>query len=631
MMSLPALPLECLEEILGYLSTRDVVAVGCSCSRLHRVLSTSSRLWRRVCFPHVAGEQEDAVRSVLKQYGHWAHSTHLSTSLPYGKVVKLLAPCRACVSLSLRIQSARNTSISPVQLKALCSQLTCLKSVELWNGTSSATCLMDVVSLISGFTNLDEVILHMSGVHPVTLLQAWISLHCHPRRISLHTDCSQDSILNQLLHVLKGHSVSTAETSIFTCCMSCADPAPADRCKPEIQVSLGTDTAPFTVTPIHSLAIPVSGSCSLVQDARRTVAVFSTEEVPSIIPCTGSLHTVTHLNLSKLCMLEASDVLSHVAESCKELVALNISGSVGVVANLAGLQSVVLNCLNLKFIDVSGIPVANTDVAHFWEIVASSSLTHLTVSNCLLCPAKSLPVRHSKKPQQETRNDDAWALYRRLTSLQALELCCCNVAAKKFVCLSCASFSDVQLAKVHEFSRLSYLACYTSAVKPHSLKSILSECHALQYLRFEHRSMQLQAGSGTLCMPGPSPGLCASLTQVCIVSTALTLSDDFCETLRRNGKLTHIFLLIQAMSLKAIEQLLRGNRRLIAVQMMFMLPLGKEFKTFVQRLSADLKDCYAVQCGRFTIKDNCVRQVNPLSAMMVDNNSNLGNLWKLVP
>ena len=98
---------------------------------------------------------------------------------------------------------------------------------------------------------------------------------------------------------------------------------------------------------------------------------------------------VTHLNLSKLCMSETSDILSHVVESCKELVALNISGSVGVLRNVAGLQSVVLNCLNLKYIDVSGIPVANTDVVHFWKIVASSSLTHLTVSNCSLSCASS--------------------------------------------------------------------------------------------------------------------------------------------------------------------------------------------------------------------------------------------------
>lgn len=33
--------------------------------------------------------------------------------------------------------------------------------------------------------------------------------------------------------------------------------------------------------------------------------------------------------------------------------------------------------------------------------------------------------------------------------------------------------------------------------------------------------IQLQAGSGTLCMSEPAAGLCASLTQVCIVSTAL--------------------------------------------------------------------------------------------------------------
>ena len=629
-MSLLALPLECLEKILGFLSTRDVVAVGCSCRALQKILSSSSRLWRKVTFSRVTSEHEEVVRSVLKRYGHWAYSAHISTTLPYGKVAKLLASCKACTSLSLRFQSARNSCMSPVQLKVLCSQMIYLKSVEMWSRTSTATCLADVTLLISGFVNLEEAILHLNGVHPVTLLRAWISLKCRPRRIFLHTDYSQDDILHQILHVLKGLSVSMSENSIFTCCMPCSDPVQTDMCKPEIQVSLGTDSAPFMMAPLDSLAIPVKGSCSLIQTTRRTIAVFSTEAMPGIFPCVGNLYMVTHLNLSKLCMSETSDILSHVAESCKELVALNISGSVGVLRNLAGLQSVVLNCLNLKYIDVSGIPVANTDVVHFWKIVASSSLTHLTVSNCLLSCASS-SVGQCKKPLQETRNDDAWALCSRLTSLHALELCCCNVAAKKLVCLSCASFSDCQLAKVQVFSSLSYLACYTSSVKPHSLKSIFSECRALRYLRFEHRSMQLQAGCGSLRMPEPAPGLCASLTQVCIVNTALTLSNDFCATLGQNGRLTHIFLLIKAMSLKAIEQMLRGNRRLVAVQIMFMALLGKEFRTFVQRLSDDLKDYYAVSCGRFIIKDNCVRQTNPLSAMTVDICSNLGNLWMLAP
>ena len=58
-------------------------------------------------------------------------------------------------------------------------------------------------------------------------------------------------------------------------------------------------------------------------------------------------------------MLEASSILSRVVKSCKEVVVLNISGSVGVLLKLAGLESAVLNCLNLS-IDVSGIPVANT-------------------------------------------------------------------------------------------------------------------------------------------------------------------------------------------------------------------------------------------------------------------------------
>lgn len=72
------------------------------------------------------------------------------------------------------------------------------------------------------------------------------------------------------------------------------------------------------------------------------------------------------------------------------------------------------------------------------------------------------------------------------------------------------------------------------------------------------------------------------------------------------------------MPLRAIEQMLRGKHRLTAVLILCMALLDKGFRTFVQRLSEDHKDCYAVQCGRFTRKDNCMFLLNPLSTMTVD-------------
>ena len=88
-----------------------------------------------------------------------------------------------------------------------------------------------------------------------------------------------------------------------------------------------------------------------------------------------------------------------------------------------------------------------------------------------------------------------------------------------------------------------------------------------------------------------------ALTQLSIVCIVLTLST--CKALGQNGKLTHVFLLIQAMSLKANEQLLRVNCRLDAVHMMFMSFLGKQFKEFAHLILST--SMLGSTCGRFTI------------------------------
>ena len=51
-MSLLALPLECLEKILVFLSTRDVVAVGCSCRALQRIVRGEAECFIMQRDPH---------------------------------------------------------------------------------------------------------------------------------------------------------------------------------------------------------------------------------------------------------------------------------------------------------------------------------------------------------------------------------------------------------------------------------------------------------------------------------------------------------------------------------------------------------------------------------------------------
>lgn len=74
----------------------------------------------------------------------------------------------ACTSLSLRIQSHVYSAVN-----VLCSQMICLKSVEMWNRTGTAACLADVTLLTSGFIDLEDANLHLNGVDPVIVLRAW--------------------------------------------------------------------------------------------------------------------------------------------------------------------------------------------------------------------------------------------------------------------------------------------------------------------------------------------------------------------------------------------------------------------------------------------------------------------------
>ena len=62
---------------------------------------------------------------------------------------------------SMYISVAALPVCAQLLLKVLCSQMICLKSVEMWSRTGTAACLADVTLLISGFVDLEKANLHL--------------------------------------------------------------------------------------------------------------------------------------------------------------------------------------------------------------------------------------------------------------------------------------------------------------------------------------------------------------------------------------------------------------------------------------------------------------------------------------
>ena len=633
-LSLIDLPSEVIASIFHFLETRDVVAISCTCVHL-RCVASETFLWKRVKVSYLKPRDLDVVGLLVKKRGQSIQNLHMHGSVPLGKALAVVGSCRALERLSLFLIKA---SITTLQIKALLSNITTIRSLSLLISASQLDSVLNHKS--SSMNILHHLALYVQTpirMEPLLYLDAWAKNRCRPQHFELHLNYQLPVTLSSLYTMwhtrIQPHlpTPSCQEVSTFTLCLHCACTRYKGTCKPDFQIVVGDRDCP-SVYSLHVLnqellGTEVGGCIPIVTYNGKSLASF----IPSVnLPSSvlSDLSKITHLNLSHLTSMIPQHV-SYIAQSCHQLVALCMNGCSNAFHHLSGFEMLIEGCHRLKYLGISGISNSKVDCSNFWRILSLSQIRLLTVSNCFFNTTSP-----TKSPRKTSEQDQLAMYFRKLTTLDHLELVCCNSLQDKPSCVSCSSISDSQLEFIHLFSNLVHLSMRTTTSRgfPKAMKHIFTDCQLIKKFRFEYRSLYSCLGFGSITLPCPNQEMMyfKDLTQLCLVSASYCIPDALCDLLGQLGKLTHLYLFVDHISMKAIEVLLRGNSKLTSVVILMQKSHGKSFKDFVKRLISASNTCYAVLAGQCVIQDNCSRKNDrdiQSDLSVVDLMSNLGPLW----
>ena len=632
-LSLIDLPSEVIASILLFLDTRDVVAISCTCAHL-RYVASETFLWKRVKVSYLKPSDLDVVGLLVKKRGQSIQYLHIHGSVPLGKALAVVGCCRALERLSLFLIKA---SITTLQIDTLLSNIATIRSLSL---LISASQLASVLSRKSSMNILHHLALYVqtpTRVEPLHYLDAWAKNSYRPQHFELHLNYQLPGTLSSLYTMWYTHvqpnlpTPSCQKVSTFTLCLQCVCTGYKGTCKPDFQIVVGGKDCPsvYSLYALNQelLGIEVGGCIPIVSHNGRSLASFiPSVNLPSLV--FSDLSKITHLNLSHLTSMIPQHV-SYIAQSCHQLVALCMNGCSNAFHHLSGFEMLIGGCHRLKYLGISGISNSKVDCVNFWRILSLSRIRLLTVSNCffnITSPTKS--------PRKTSEQDQLAMHFRKLMTLNYLELVCCNSLQNKPSCVSCSSISDSQLELIHSFSNLVHMSLRTTTTRgfPKAMKHIFTDCQLIKNLRFEYRSLYSCLGFGSITLPCPSQETMyyKGLTQLCLVSASYCIPDALCDLLGQLGKLTHLYIFVDHISIKAIEVLLRGNSKLTSVVILMRKSHGKSFKDFVKRLMSALNTCYAVLAGQCVIEDNCSRKNDrdiQSDLSVVDLMSDLGPLW----
>jgi hypothetical protein len=174
--------------------------------------------------------------------------------------------------------------------------------------------------------------------------------------------------------------------------------------------------------------------------SRSYSAAYVIQNVRQILPSQGIpqdiklLMNITELYLTNLQEL-ASIHLTVIANSCCQLVRLNIQRCTKALLDLSGLSDIISHCHNLNGMNFDLIHHHEVEcVIKLWEILSiSKHLSHLRFCNCMVCVSKMAPhcatpdrvhSRTSRIVRQAHDVEVLQASIRKLTTVDTLELTC---------------------------------------------------------------------------------------------------------------------------------------------------------------------------------------------------------------
>ena len=639
--SLICLPAEILGHIFQFLGTRDKVAISCTCVHLRRV-SLDPSLWKTVKLSYLTSHGWKLLESLMKKNCTFIVNLYIHGLMSLTKIVGIVGRCCALQSLGLLIKAPQLTS---PHIDALCNNLKNLKSLDVLVSVPPHEPVFSPKSL-SAMSKLHHLALYMSHTHipsQVDLLQcfdAWLKNRCRPQHVELHLSNQAPLSLSTLYmtwctHIqMKSPMISCEGSGTFTLCLQCVRIGWQGSCKPTMQVTLNngeeSSSLHFKCVCQESLGMEMKSCMPVISyDGCHFANFVELVSIPNSFITTP--HNLTHLDLSNITSL-IPEQICHIAHSCPQLMVFCISGCFNALTHLCGLEVLVKCCQRLKYLGLSRISFSKINHIDFWKILSLTNLKSLTVSNCCFSCTSTAKTSAS---DSVFNNQDQLAVYcKKLSTLKGLELVCCNHYCDKSSCLPCSSISDSHLGLIQFFDHLTHLSITTTTSRgfPRAVSSIFSRCQLLQKFHLEYRSHHSGIGFGSITLPLPmrDVNVFGALTQLYLISSTYSIPDDLCASLGTIGKMTHLHLLVEHISMKSIEVLLKGNTKLISVAILMRKSHGKKFKEFIKHLTSNLNTCYAVLSGKCIVQDNCSRRNDRdllLDMSSADFNSDLRPIW----
>ena len=244
-----------------------------------------------------------------------------------------------------------------------------------------------------------------------------------------------------------------------------------------------------------------------------------------------SLNCVTEFNFAYSETLQSGN-LEQVAVACPNLQRLNLESNYDCLRPLRGLRMVANHCRDLRGLSIKCISVLDMESQiGLWDIVSSMSLTDLVADVCTL--------------QSDSDNAQLISFFQKCSTLRALQ---CESFYDE-VCSVCIN-AEVKWSLLSHFPSLKY--CNMPGDHPSVVQDIISGCKELEVFRCEPVVSLLISSVFT-----------SSLQQIYIQSHSTNIPDIFMETVSAHGRLLHVALLVNSLTIQGIIILIRNSPELL--------------------------------------------------------------------
>ena len=560
-----SLPSELLVVILSFLCARDKFFVRLTCHHFYFLLSDPI-FWRNVFWRDYFPPREEKALKCVMHLGI-SSLTKLSIfscgTIALSRFKSVIESCSRLESITLIGFTLSQSQVATLLLPASAKYL----EIEI----AEKECKQIVGSLAT--SQLSSVVLHISRASYIALLaKTWSSAGYFPSDLTLccryNSGVSVDGVQFALVELLDTLQPCDHKARLAVGYSSIHTHIKQATMQPFCEI-VG-DNGGFKISQLSCIELGLTTHMlSLTRNSvtsRSYSAAYIIQNGHQILPSQGIpqdiklLMNITELHLANLQKL-SSIHLTLIANSCYQLVRLNIQKCTKALLDLSGLSDIISCCHNLNGINFDLIHHHEVEcVIKLWEILSiSKHLSHLRFCYCMVCISKMahqcatpnrVHSRSSRIVQQACDVESLQAAIKKLTTVDSLELTCHVPRIQDdhitFKILSC-------------FQLVHHLQLEGSPQKMDVLNQIFP------LLRLS--SIHIHTGTRHLLKMPSDPACFQSLQKIAVVAPlfpkAIMINQSIASALTAAKKLTHIYIAACFDSPQAITTLIIKSPRLV--------------------------------------------------------------------